>query len=39
MYDTSDWCKTTTRGHWDKRTIDAYDGLVMSLFENKQKKA
>ena len=35
MYDTSDWCKTTTRGNWDKRNIDAYDGLVMSLFEKK----
>ena len=33
MYDTSDWCKTTTRGNWDKRNIDAYDGLVMSLVE------
>ena len=35
MYDTSKWCKTTTRGNWDKRNIDAYDGLVMSLFEEK----
>ena len=35
MYDTSDWCKTTTRGNWDKRNIDAYDGLVMSLYEKK----
>ena len=33
MYDTSKWCKTTVRGNWDKRNIDAYDGLVMSLFE------
>ena len=33
MYDTSKWCKTTTRGNWDKRNIDMYDGLVMSLFE------
>ena len=33
MYDTSKWCKTTTRGNWDKRNIDAYDGLVMALFE------
>ena len=31
MYDTSKWDKTTTRGNWDKRNIDAYDGLVMSL--------
>ena len=31
MYDTSKWNKTTTRGNWDKRNIDAYDGLVMSL--------
>jgi hypothetical protein len=36
MYDTSQWCKETTRGNWDKRNIDAYDGLVMSLFENKK---
>ena len=35
MYDTSKWCKTTTRGNWDKRNIDMYDGLVMSLYENK----
>ena len=35
MYDTSKWCKETTRGNWDKRNIDAYDGLVMSLFEKK----
>ena len=33
MYDTSKWCKETTRGNWDKRNIDAYDGLVMSLYE------
>jgi len=33
MYDTSKWNKTTTRGNWDKRNIDAYDGLVMSLVE------
>ncbi len=37
MYDTKKWCKKTTRGNWDKRNIDMYDGLVMSLFE--QKKA
>ena len=35
MYDTSKWCKKTTRGNWDKRNIDMYDGLVMSLYENK----
>ena len=35
MYNTKKWCKETTRGNWDKRNIDAYDGLVMSLFENK----
>ena len=35
MYDTSKWCKHTSRGNWDKRNIDAYDGLVMSLFEKK----
>ena len=33
MYNTSKWCKETTRGNWDKRNIDAYDGLVMALFE------
>ncbi len=36
MYDTKKWCKITTRGNWDKRNIDAYDGLVMSLFEKKR---
>ena len=35
MYDTKQWCKETTRGNWDKRNIDTYDGLVMSLFEEK----
>ena len=35
MYDTSKWCKKTTRGNWDKRNIDMYDGLVMALFEKK----
>ena len=35
MYNTKKWCKETTRGNWDKRNIDAYDGLVMALFENK----
>ena len=34
-YDTSDWCKTTTRGNWDKRNIDMYDALTMALFEEK----
>tara|TARA_Y100001963_G_scaffold136764_1_gene199749 strand:+ start:56 stop:562 length:507 start_codon:yes stop_codon:yes gene_type:complete len=34
-YDTSDWCKTTTRGNWDSRNIDMYDALTMSLFEEK----
>ena len=33
MYDTKKWCKTTTRGNWDKRNIDMYDGLVMSLYK------
>jgi len=37
MYNTNKWCKHTTRGNWDKRNIDMYDGLVMSLYE--QKKA
>jgi len=32
MYDTEKWCKTTTRGNWDKRNGDSYDGLVMSLY-------
>ena len=35
MYDTNKWCKETARGNWDKRNIDMYDGLVMSLFEKK----
>ena len=35
MYNTKKWCKKTTRGNWDKRNIDAYDGLVMSLYEKK----
>jgi len=35
LYNTKKWCKKTTRGNWDKRNIDAYDGLVMSLYENK----
>ena len=34
-YDTSDWCKTTSRGNWDKRNIDMYDALTMALFEEK----
>jgi len=34
-YNTSDWCKTTSRGNFDRRNIDAYDALVMSLFEEK----
>ena len=36
MYNTNKWCKETARGNWDKRNIDMYDGLVMSLFENKK---
>ena len=35
MYDTKKWCKETIRGNWDKRNIDMYDGLVMSLYEEK----
>ena len=35
MYNTKKLCKETTRGNWDKRNIDMYDGLVMSLFEKK----
>jgi hypothetical protein len=38
-FNTKKWCKHTSRGNWDKRNIDAYDGLVMSLYEHKQKKA
>ena len=34
-FKTKKWCKKTKTGLWDKRNIDAYDGLVMSLFENK----
>ena len=34
-FKTEKWCKHTTRGNWDKRNIDMYDGLVMSLFEKK----
>ena len=33
MYDPKKWCKETTRGNWDKRNIDMYDGLVMSLYK------
>ena len=35
MYSTSKWCKETARGNWDKRNIDMYDGLVMSLYRTK----
>ena len=35
LYDTKRWCKTTARGNWDKRNIDMFDGLVMSLYEKK----
>ena len=35
MYNTNKWCKETPRGNWDKRNIDMYDGLVMSLYEKK----
>ena len=35
MYDTKKWCIQTSRGNWDKRNIDMYDGLVMSLYEEK----
>ena len=35
MYNTKKWCKETKRGNWDKRNIDMYDGLVMSLFKKK----
>ena len=34
-FNTKKWCKTTTRGNWDKRNIDMYDGLVMSLYRGK----
>ena len=32
-FKTKKWCKKTKTGLWDKRNIDAYDGLVMALFE------
>jgi Holliday junction resolvasome RuvABC endonuclease subunit len=35
MYDTKKWCKETKTGLWDKRNIDMYDGLVMSLYQKK----
>ena len=35
LYNTKKWCKETTRGNWDKRNIDMYDGLVMSLYKEK----
>ena len=35
MYNTKKWCKHTSRGNWDKRNIDMYDGLVMSLYKEK----
>lgn len=35
MYDTKRWCKITSRGNFDKRNIDSYDALVMSLYEIK----
>ena len=41
-FNTKKWCKKTKTGLWDKRNIDMYDGLVMSLFEIKkteEKKA
>ena len=34
-FKTKKWCKKTKTGLWDKRNIDMYDGLVMSLFEKK----
>ena len=33
LYDTSKWCKNTSRGNWDKRNIDMYDGLVVALYK------
>ena len=35
MYNTKKWCKHTSRGNWDKRNIDMYDALVMSLYKRK----
>jgi Holliday junction resolvasome RuvABC endonuclease subunit len=35
MYDTKKWCKITSRGNFDKRNIDSYDALVMSLYKIK----
>ena len=37
MYNTNKWCKETARGNWDKRNVDMYDGLVMSLYEQKKR--
>ena len=34
-FKTDKWCKATKTGLWDKRNIDMYDGLVMSLYEEK----
>ena len=34
-FKTKKWCKKTKTGLWDKRNIDMYDGLVMSLYEKK----
>ena len=39
MYNTKKWCKETTRGNWDKRNIDMYDGLVMALCEINKKSS
>ena len=38
MYNTKKWCKKTARGNWDKRNIDMYDGLVMSLYNKTGEK-
>jgi len=35
-FNTKKWCKHTSRGNWDKRNIDMYDGLVMSLYESEK---
>ncbi len=34
-FNVAKYCKMTSRGNWDKRNIDMYDGLVMSLYEKK----
>ena len=32
-YDLSEWIQYTTRGNFDKKNIDAYDALVVALYQ------